>query len=118
MNHQNPIAVDAFVAALNAATLALLGVNYYAVVWAFLGSLVAMTQMERKVWSRAVLYSLLSTLIGSLMGTATADFLNITNRSALAFLSILGALGWQTFLAICIKIAEGKLKSYLPGATQ
>lgn len=117
MNHNNAVDVGAFVAVLNAATLALLGVNYYAVVWAFLGSLVAMTQMERKPWMRAVLYSLLSTLMGSLLGTAGADFMGLTNKSALAFLSTVGALSWQTSLALVVKIAEGKLKSFLPGAT-
>lgn len=114
MNAAAAGAVDGFVGVISAALVALFGLNYYAMVWAFVGALVALTKSEKMTRLFAVIHVLLSTFIGALLGTAGGEYLGITQRSAIAVMSLLGGVGWQGIIALFLKVAEGRLKQYIP----
>src|SRR3954463_16089600 len=107
-------AVDGFVSAVSAALIALFGLNYYAMVWAFVGALVALMKSEKTTRMRAIFYVLFSTFIGALLGTACAEFFKINLNSAISIMSLLGGVGWQGIIAILLKVAEGRLRTYIP----
>lgn len=94
--------------------MSLVGLNYYALVWAFVGALIALTQAERMARWKALGHVMLSMFVGALLGTSAGDFMNISQRSAVAVMSLLGGVGWQGMIAILLKISEGKLKLFLP----
>lgn len=112
MNQHSP--VDALVANVSAILLALLGVDYYAMLWAFTGALVALTQTNIGR-GRALVYVLLSTLVGSVLGSAAIAFLGSQNRVFLALLSLVAGVGWQTFIALLLRAVEGRLKQLTGG---
>lgn len=108
-------AVDTFVTAASASLIALFGFNYYAMVWAFVGALVALTKSDKVPhWGRAVFFVLLSTFIGALISTAFAEFMKITTRSVIAILALLGGVGWQGFIALLIKAMEAYIRLRTP----
>jgi peptidoglycan/LPS O-acetylase OafA/YrhL len=112
MKHNN---LDALVAATNAALLALLGVDYYATIWAFVGSLLALTQMQKMTRPRAVIYVLLSTLIGAALAGGAVAFLGTSHRAFTVTLGLLGGAGSQGLVALLLRGVEGRIKSLLPG---
>src|SRR3954471_23139110 len=115
MNAATASAIDGFVTAVSAALVALFGFNYYAMVWAFVGALVALMKSEQLAAPvRAIFYVLFSTFIGALLGTAAGELFHMTTRSAIAIMSLLGGVGWQGIIAILLKVAEGKLRTYVP----
>lgn len=105
---------DTFVSYISANLISLLGLNYYALVWAFIGALVALTQSNRMERVRAVIYVLLSTFIGALLGTAAGEWLAISKVSLVAVLSLLGGVGWQSMIASMLKIAEARFRIFMP----
>jgi hypothetical protein len=107
-------AVDVFVNFVSAALISLFGLNYYAMVWAFVGALVALTRSNKMTRTRAVFYVIFSTFIGALLGTAAAEYLALTSRSLIAVLSLLGGVGWQGMIALLLKIMEGRIRAYVP----
>lgn len=108
--------VDTFVEVISAGLTSLFGLNYYAVVWAFVGALVALTRSEKMTRWRAIFYVMFSTFIGALLGTAGAEFMKITTRSVIAVMSLLGGVGWQGMIAILLKVAEGRMRAFVPPA--
>lgn len=107
--------LDAAVAVLNAGLLALLGVDYYATLWAFVGSLLAVTQQQKMTRVRAVVYVLLSTLIGAALAGGAVAFLGTQNRAITVVLGLLGGAGSQGLVALLLQGVAGKIKSLLPG---
>jgi hypothetical protein len=59
----------ALAASLSGITLALLGVDYYSLLYAFVGALFALYEAERMGRGKAVLFAVLSTLAGAVMGS-------------------------------------------------
>lgn len=110
--------VDAFVTVISAGLVSLFGLNYYAVVWAFVGALVALTRSDKMTRWRAIFYVMFSTFIGALLGTAGAEFMKITTRSIIAVMALLGGVGWQGMIAILLKVAEGRIRALVPPASQ
>lgn len=107
------VGVDSVVSFISANLISLLGLNYYALIWAFVGALVALTQSERMERLRAVIYVALSTFIGALLGTAAGEWLAISKVSLIAVLSLVCGVGWQGMIAAMLKIAEGRFKSFM-----
>lgn len=114
--HHEPLGIAAIVAGVSQLLLTLFGVDYYAMLWAFIGSLLAITQTLAMTRTRAIIYVLLSTLIGAVLGSAAVAFLGTGNRAFLAVLSCVGGVGHQTLIALLLKVAEGRINSFLPGA--
>lgn len=107
-------AVDAFVTYISAALISLFGLNYYAMVWAFIGALVALTKSAKMTRLRAVFYVIFSTFIGALLGTAAGEYFTLSSRTSIAFLSLLGGMGWQGMIAVLLQVAEGRIRAYVP----
>lgn len=97
----------AFAAAASATTLALLGVDYYALLWAFIGALAALWQagtMRRYV---AVLFVALSTLLGAAMGSAAVLVIGTNHLPVLILACLVCGAGAQVLLGAAIKrVAE------------
>lgn len=115
MQNQQTTAVDAFVVAANGTLLALLGVDYYAMLWAFVGALLVVTQTQKMGRGRAVVYVAVSTLVGAVLGSAAGSFLGAQSRAVNALLALLGGVGWQGIVALLLRMAEGKIKQLIPG---
>jgi hypothetical protein len=114
MTNATTAAIDGFVGVVSAALVALFGLNYYAMVWAFVGALVALTRSDKTTRTRAIFYVLFSTFIGALLGTAAAEFFGISMRSVIAIMSLLGGVGWQGMIALLLKLAEARIRTYIP----
>jgi len=106
--------VAALVAAASQVLLALLGVDYYAMLWAFFGSLCALTQLNTKKKmgrGRAVAYILLSTIAGACLGTMFADWVESTRRTTLIFGSLIGGAGAQIFVGALVQAALNRIQT-------
>lgn len=108
--------VAVFVAAASQVLLALFGVDYYAMLWAFVGSLLALSQVKKMTRSRAIVYVLLSTLVGAALGTGCVVFFEVKARAALLVTSLVGGAGSQLFVTALIQGALFRIKSTLGGA--
>lgn len=106
--------VEAFVTQISSGLGILLGLNYYALVWAFFGALIPLTKTRKIEGLRIIGYVLFSSFLGALLSTAAADFLHITTRSTISVMALLAGASWQTFVAILVLIAEGHLQRFLP----
>lgn len=98
-------AVAAVAAAFSAIVLALFGVDYHSLLYALIGAMAAVSLSERMTRGRAVLYTLLSTLIGAVLGNVVASHLARTNRFELFLLCIAGGLLAQAVAAGVLKAA-------------
>lgn len=103
MNETNSAAT--LVGAISSALLTILGVDYYAVLWAFVGSILALTQVKSMHRSRAVIYLALSTLIGAATGSAVAAYLESNVKAYLILASIVGGFGSQLIVAALLQAA-------------
>lgn len=61
-------ATAALMAAVSAATMAVFGVDYYSLLWALVGAMLAVTLSEKMSRGRAIVYVLLSMLVGAVLG--------------------------------------------------
>lgn len=100
-----------FVVAASQVLLALFGVDYYAMLWAFFGSLLALSQSQRMGRSRALLYVLLSTLAGAALGTVFVDWTATTRRGYLILGSLLGGFGAQYIISALLQGVLNRIKS-------
>lgn len=98
--------VEAWVTGISSGLSAILGLNYYALVWAFFGALIPLTQSRRFDGLTAIAYVLFSTMLGALIGTLAADLLGVTQRSAICLMAVVGGASWQSLIAIAIREAE------------
>lgn len=111
MNHNDSILV-AIVMGVNQTLLTVLGVDYYAIIWSFLGSLVALTQTERMGRSRALLFVCLSTLVGAALGSAAFAYLGSSQPKPILLLcSVVGGFGWQLIMAALVQAVVARIKT-------
>lgn len=108
----NDTILAASVAAISQAFLTLFGVDYYAMVWAFVGSCLALTQVPKMTRSRAIVYVVLSTLIGAALGSAAVAFLGSTQRVHLLVCSLVAGAGSQLIVAALLQVALNRIKSF------
>lgn len=107
----NDSVLAAIVSGASQALLTLLGVDYYAMIWAFFGSLVALTQTQRMTRGRAVLFVLLSTLVGAALGTAAFAYLAVQPKAILLVTSVVGGFGFQLILAALTQAVVARIKT-------
>lgn len=112
MNHDH--AMPALIGAANAVLMAALGVDYYATVWAFLGSLFALTQMSKVGRLAAVLHVVVSTLGGAALGTGCASYF-ASGKPVLIVLSLVAGASAQTVLNLLVQLVSSRIKSMMPG---
>jgi hypothetical protein len=106
----------AFVAAASQVLLALFGVDYYAMLWAFVGSLFALGQAKMMTRRRAVAYVALSTLLGAALGTVFVEWAGTTHRAYLIFGSLLGGSGSQLIVPALVAGTINRIRTTLGGA--
>ena len=106
----NDSLVAAFVTGASQVLLTLFGVDYYAMLWAFVGSLVAMAQTETTMSRpRAVVYVFLSTMVGAALGTAAFAYLDAKPKAVLLLCSVVG--GWQLIMAALVQAVVQRIKT-------
>lgn len=109
MNNDSVLA--AMVAALSQALLTLFGVDYYAMTWAFVGSLAALTQAGTMTRGRAFVYVLLSTMVGAAFGSAAVVYLDAKPKVILLLCSLVGGFGWQLIMSALVQAVVSRIKT-------
>lgn len=107
-------AVEGLVTQISTGLGILLGLNYYALVWAFFGALIPLTKTRKIDGLRVIGYVLFSTMLGALLSTAAADFLHIVTRSTISIMALVAGASWQSLVAVLVLIAEGQLRTFIP----
>ena len=95
MSESTTVAI--FVSSLSAMLLALLGVDYYSLLWSLVGSVGALLYSAPTSRSRAVFSVCVSMLTGAALGTALAEHLG-GSRSVLIVASVVCATGPQLLI--------------------
>lgn len=104
------ITIPAAVAAASSVTLALFGVDYYSILWGFIGAMFALMEAEREPWARAVLSVMLSTLLGAAFGSLTQLLLDHPNRAVLIFGSLVGGAGSKIIVKAAIEAVVSRVR--------
>lgn len=93
-------------AAFSVGTLALFGVDHYALIWGFVGALVALFQHRERMGAfRAITFVMLSTLSGAAMATWGITYLDTGTRPVLIGMSLVAGFGAQLLLTALIRNA-------------
>lgn len=111
MSHQNEPVLAAFVAAASQVLLTLFGVDYYAMLWAFVGSLVALSQTGPSTRSRALVFVCLSTLVGAALGSAAFSYFDSKAKPILLLSSVVGGFGWQLIMTALVQAVVSRIKT-------
>lgn len=89
-------AAHALALALSTVSLALLGVDYYSLVWGMIGAYVALFQGQRTMGRvQSVIFVALSTLVGAAVGTGVLSFFSSESRALLNLCSLVAGFGAQ-----------------------
>ncbi|WP_295378345.1 putative holin [uncultured Pseudacidovorax sp.] len=109
-----PTTTTAASLAAGASTLAmaLLGVEYYALVWGLIGALCAAYHAERMPWPRALIFVGLSTLVGAACGAWANESLG-KSTTQLAVLSLVCGFGAQAILIQLLRIMLERIERLL-----
>jgi hypothetical protein len=98
-----------FASGLSAVTLALFGVDYYAILWGLVGAMFARTRADQLTLMRAVLYVALATFVGAAIGTGMQALLAQSSRPVLVLCSLAGGWGSQRLMDSLVAMIERKL---------
>jgi hypothetical protein len=100
--------IAATLAGLSAITLALFGVDYYSLLYALIGAMFALFKSEQMSWGRAVVYVLLATLAGAVLGNLAAGYVAV-NPPRLVLIGFCGAGGLlaQAIASALLQAAPG-----------
>lgn len=96
------------VATVSAFTLTFLGVEYIALIWALVGALVVLGQVEMRRW-KAVGFVVLSTLVGAALGHGLLMVFDSDKRALLIVGSVVGGFGSQALLASLLARANNTI---------
>lgn len=97
----------ALTAALSAVTMAMFGVDYYSLLWGLVGAMFAASFAGSMGSGRAILYVLLSTLTGAVLGNLVTAYFQLQNRIVLIGLCLVGGLIAQAVATAIFKAAPG-----------
>lgn len=100
-----PITAATVAGAVSGFTLALLGVDYYSLVWSLVGAMYALGQRDALPWKRAVAYVSLSTLIGAALGNGASSASHVESRAFLIVASLVAGAGSQLLVGALIQAA-------------
>jgi hypothetical protein len=96
-------------AALSATTLALLGVDYYSLLYGMVGAMSAAMAAQALPWVRMLILVALSTLVGAILGNAAVALLGSTNGFLLKAGCIVAGFGAQPLLAKIVCAAMDRI---------
>jgi hypothetical protein len=103
----------AVAAALSTASLALFGVDYYSLLYALVGALLALPHAEQMGRTRAIVYVMLSVLAGAAIGNCAVLYLHLTSRPMLILACLGGGLLAQALAAFILKNAGAILEAFI-----
>lgn len=106
-----PATVAVFAAGASSVTIALIGVDTISLVWGMVGSLFALLYAEQMTRGRAIVYVILSTLIGAALGTLAQSFAGDTNRPLLIVGSLVGGSASQRLLNALVALIERRISA-------
>ncbi len=96
--------VHAIALGLSALSMALLGVDYYALIWGMIGALVALFHTDQGMGRvRSVIYVALSTLCGAALGTGLLSSISSESRALLNVASLVAGFGAQKIVTALLK---------------
>lgn len=101
---------------LSAITIALFGVDYYALVWGFIGAMFARGNADTMTRYRAIIYITLASCVGAAIGTgmlalAQTMFVVTSQKPALIFLSMAGGAGSQKLLDAVVSMITNRIQT-------
>lgn len=102
--------VHALALALSTISLALLGVDYYSLLWSLVGALLALFQAEKMGRVRSVIYIALSTLVGAACGTGALSSISSTSRPLLIIGSLVGGFGAQVIVTALLRASVKRIE--------
>jgi len=100
---------SAIAATASTITLALFGVDYYSLLYGFVGALFSMSQAATMGRGRAIVYVVLSTLVGAAFGAAATELVGTASRAALFLGCVVGGAGAQLLVSALLKAALARI---------
>lgn len=104
----------AITAAISAATMAFFGVDYYSLLYGVIGALLALPHVEQMGRVRAMVFVILSTLAGAVIGNGFVLWIDTKSRGALFLSCLVGGLAAQAMAGQLLKsvprLAEALVK--------
>lgn len=101
----------AIASGLSAFTLALFGVDYYALVWGLVGAMFAQGMTSTMTRKQAIIYVSLATFSGAAIGTGfQALFFGSTNKPVLVLFSLAGGFAAQKILDGVVSLITRRLE--------
>lgn len=110
--------ITAWAAAFSGITLALFGVDYYSLLYGLVGAMLAMHQAEAMTRLRAVVYVVLSTLVGAALGSGALALFGVSSKPLLIVCSIVGGAGAHVIVSRLLKVALTRIDSMGEGGKQ
>jgi surface polysaccharide O-acyltransferase-like enzyme len=86
------LTAGAIAAAVSAATMAAFGVDYYSLLYGLVGALLALPHTETMGRARAMLFVVLSTLAGAVIGNAVVSWQQSTSKGFLFLCCLAGGI--------------------------
>ena len=97
-------------AAASGITMALLGVDYYSLLYGLIGALIAVGQSGHTSRWKAVASVILSTITGSVLGTVAVEALGLTGKPSLLLGCIVGGAGAQALVLGLVSAANSHIE--------
>lgn len=98
-------------AGASAVTMALFGVDHYAMLYGFVGAIMALPVSDQRLGvRRAVLSVVLSTLAGAAIGVAATELFESASRGALFVSAAVGGAGAQSIIAALLRAAIARIE--------
>lgn len=111
-----PSLASAVIGWLSGVFLVLFGVDYYAIVWAFMGTLGALYFREQNLGSlKSLAYIAFSTLAGAAIATGLIAISGVVppyQRPILILLSLVIGGGWQSVMAAILEALISRIKKF------
>ncbi|MDB5966698.1 MAG: hypothetical protein JWQ72_3198 [Polaromonas sp.] len=105
--------IAALAAAASAISLALFGVDYYSLLYAFVGAMLAMANADSMGRVRAVIYVITSMMVGAVIGNAALAWFDSHSRALLFGGCLGGGLVAQVAAAAIVRAAPALAEASL-----
>lgn len=93
----------AIAAMVSTVTMAFLGVDHYSLLWGLVGALLALYQAEKMGRTRALIYVMLSTLVGAAVGNGAIASISSTSKPLLIVASLVSGFGAQLVVTALLR---------------
>lgn len=104
------LSAAAVAAAISGVTSALLGVEYYSLIWGMVGALLALYQAAPMGRLRSVIFVSISTLVGAACGTGAVDSIGSDSRPLLIVASLVAGFGAQLIVTALLRSALSRIE--------